>query len=426
MNKFPVVLIFLIVFIAIIVVVVLLILLLTRDSKNINSSENEIESSFSYSYSISSSLRAQKLKNLIISNEKNSNSLTSSPKYNKLAQTNTNFDSSTSECCNNCYYIRIGVFNVSSVVNNSEVIRVMNAQQKQINEHFFPVWDLYAKLEFFQNQQDIPPEYYQISILDDSDQANALGYHSLTSWGMPFARVFARTLQNYGIPWSLTFSHEVLEMIVDPYADVSVFVRDTPTTGIIVFYEMVDPCQSLQHSYTIDGVTVADFVFPEWFGFYQSPTGKYDYMGYIDNPLTILPGGYVLAYRVPNNGSDWEIISANKIVDSNSATEITNVSDSNVTVSELIQKQQKQQQQKQQQQKQQKQQKHKNNGFENMFNNKEYIKLLGKNRKLVWWIQEKILPAFSVLSHEHGKFFPSCNRIKDIITLNISQLNNIE
>jgi len=49
-------------------------------------------------------------------------------------------------------------------------------------------------------------------ILDDSDQAGALGYHDLTSDGLPIGKVFAASDLKAGTSWTVTASHELLEM----------------------------------------------------------------------------------------------------------------------------------------------------------------------------------------------------------------------
>ena len=52
--------------------------------------------------------------------------------------------------------------------------------------------------------------------MDDSDQAGALGYHDLTSAGLPMGKVFARTDLQNNLSWTVTVSHELLEILGDP------------------------------------------------------------------------------------------------------------------------------------------------------------------------------------------------------------------
>src|SRR5437764_160004 len=48
---------------------------------------------------------------------------------------------------------------------------------------------------------------WQIVVLDDSDQAGALGYHDFTVNGRPIAKVFARDDARYGADFDVTLLH---------------------------------------------------------------------------------------------------------------------------------------------------------------------------------------------------------------------------
>ena len=108
----------------------------------------------------------------------------------------------------------------------------------------------------------------------NTDQANALGYHTTTSTGLPLGKVFAVDAQQAGVPWSITFSHEALEMLIDPFAITCVFAQYSTTTGILIAYEICDPCQNT--SYSIGGTLVSDFILPAWFDYFQT-NGPFDF-----------------------------------------------------------------------------------------------------------------------------------------------------
>ena len=61
------------------------------------------------------------------------------------------------------------------------------------------------------------PDGGQIIITDNPDQAGALGYHELTSAGAPLGKVFAKLDLDSGTSWTVTLSHELLEMLADPW-----------------------------------------------------------------------------------------------------------------------------------------------------------------------------------------------------------------
>lgn len=135
-------------------------------------------------------------------------------------------------------------------------------------------------------------EAWQIVIADDSDQAGALGYHDYTPGGRPIAYVFAKTDLDYGYDWQVTLTHELSEMIMDPY------IMRCEQTGNSRFHalELADPVESDDLAYPIvaGGYTVkcSDFVTPLWF-VSDAPAGsKYDYRGHCTAPLQVLDGGY--------------------------------------------------------------------------------------------------------------------------------------
>jgi hypothetical protein len=142
-------------------------------------------------------------------------------------------------------------------------------------------------------------------ILDDSDQAGALGYHELTEQGLPISRVFAKSDIQYHLSWSVTTSHELLEMLVDPDINLTAFIQETNTTGVLLSYEIADACEDDVFAYPINGVMVSDFVYPPWFESFRAPNStKFDHMGKITAPFQLLSGGYIGVFEV-GGGSGW-------------------------------------------------------------------------------------------------------------------------
>jgi len=86
---------------------------------------------------------------------------------------------------------------------------VDNALQPQVSEHFLPAWNVDAQVTFAQNP--LPGSWWLV-VLDRTDQSNWFGYH-LTEDGLPFAKVFAQTIDRRGCSWTVSVSHELLEML---------------------------------------------------------------------------------------------------------------------------------------------------------------------------------------------------------------------
>jgi len=73
--------------------------------------------------------------------------------------------------------------------------------------------------------------------LDDSDQASALGYHDMTSEGLPLGKVFGTTNLKFGTNWTVTASHELLEMLGDPSINLTVFIQSNSAAGRLYAYD---------------------------------------------------------------------------------------------------------------------------------------------------------------------------------------------
>src|SRR5438876_3848532 len=99
----------------------------------------------------------------------------------------------------------------SQLVSFDEVARVSAAIQKQVVRDLEPYWDVHATVDAFARLADVPPGYWPVIIRDDIERDSA-GAHC-DSQGQPMALVTAEP----ALLWSLTASHEVLEMLVDPY-----------------------------------------------------------------------------------------------------------------------------------------------------------------------------------------------------------------
>ena len=206
--------------------------------------------------------------------------------------------------------IKIAVLNESTVVKDADVQAAVNALQVQVNRDFLPAWDRAAQLNFHPSK--VPPsDVWQLVVLDDSDQADALGYHEMTASGLPLGKVFAASDIQAGTSWSVTLSHELLEMIVDPFCN-EVAEADN-SDGSISFYahEVGDAVEADALGYTIDGVLLSDFVLPSWF--VPGEPGAVDFMRRISNPFQIAPGGYISILKVPGS-TGWQQITANRKV----------------------------------------------------------------------------------------------------------------
>lgn len=207
--------------------------------------------------------------------------------------------------------IQIAILNHSTVLTDTQVQAVVPALQTQVTDHFAPVWGIHADLTFVPHGQSPAPGTWWLVILDHSDHQGALGYHfnDLTTQGLPMGKVFAGTDIQSGSSWTVTLSHELLEMLGDP--DINLCAANPQPNGLRFFaYEVADACESDQYGYYINGVLVTDFVYPAWFESFRQPNStQFDHHNLIHQPFWLLPGGFISIYDV-HSGSGWTQLQA--------------------------------------------------------------------------------------------------------------------
>ena len=208
---------------------------------------------------------------------------------------------------------QISVINESTVLTDADVTPVVSALQQQVTNDFRPAWGVDAELTMIPQGTPAPAGTWWLVILDDSDQAGALGYHDLTPDGLPIGKVFAASDLKAGTSWTVTASHELLEMLADPNINLTVFIQDANTTGTLYAYEVCDACEDDSFGYQINNILVSDFVYPAWFeNFRAQGSTQFDRMSQIQNPLQLLTGGYIGVFSV-TDGTGWQQQTAEKI-----------------------------------------------------------------------------------------------------------------
>jgi hypothetical protein len=181
-----------------------------------------------------------------------------------------------------------------------ELRRVGKALQTQLDRDFAPHWQVRAKLSVFPTATDIPPGVWPIVILRELDQAGTLGYHDVRD-GVPFAQV------RFGALWHVAASHQCLEVVANPLGSRLITVP-SPKPGqdeVEMLVQICDPVGA-DAQYEIDGVLVADFVTPAFYGA-DGEGNVFDVQGKISAPLELRKGGY-FSWREPKSGHWWQQI----------------------------------------------------------------------------------------------------------------------
>lgn len=190
----------------------------------------------------------------------------------------------------------------SSGEKDEDVAGIVAALQMQVGRDFAPIWRTTADLVFVPSTAKPPAKDWTIAVLANSDQAGALGYHDLTPAGQPLGKVFAATDRQYGEHLSVTLSHELLEMLGDPWINLAAQAAD----GKFYAWETCDACEADVLGYEVGGVLVSDFVTPHWFG---NGAGPMDFRQHLTRPLQLASGGYIGVFD-PSSGKGWSQVQA--------------------------------------------------------------------------------------------------------------------
>jgi hypothetical protein len=203
--------------------------------------------------------------------------------------------------------IPLAIVNASTLVSADEVNAATAALQVQVHRDFAPAWNVDADLAVVIPGDPPPSGAWWIVILDNSDAGGALGYHDLTSQGLPLGKVFVQTARNSGQNWTVLFSHEILEMLSDPFICLTALL---PTVhGLFQYaYENCDACQSDDTGYKIGDQVVSDFCFPAWFDAGKfGAIGPFDHLRLMTNPFHLLTGGYAMCRNL-SFGGPWTLV----------------------------------------------------------------------------------------------------------------------
>jgi hypothetical protein len=215
-------------------------------------------------------------------------------------------------------------------VSDEELQVAIRAINRQIKEDFEPYWSLGATLRL-EGRSGLQPDKENPSdmrgdavvyIWNEADVPGALGYHDRNFSGIPFGFVFTELSREIGENWSVTLSHEALELIADPEVNLLVMgPHPNPDEGereVFHWYEMSDAVQA--ETYEIDGVQVSNFVLPLYFTGGDEFVGRNDFLGRAPNGQTlksfgINPGGYVGFYDPTIPGMDTYTARGDKVAE---------------------------------------------------------------------------------------------------------------
>jgi hypothetical protein len=191
-------------------------------------------------------------------------------------------------------------------ISDEELQGAIRAINRQIREDFEPYWHIGGELRLEgrsgpkpskQNLADMRGDAV-LYLWDSVDVDDALGYHDINNAGVPYGFVFTELSKQLKEEWTVTLSHEALELIGD--SEVNLLVQgphpEESQRTVFHWYEMCDAVQA--EIYEIDGIKVSNFVLPLYFTGREEKGGRNDFLGRAYKGKTLRsfgvnPGGYV-------------------------------------------------------------------------------------------------------------------------------------
>jgi hypothetical protein len=217
----------------------------------------------------------------------------------------------------------VAVVSLTTDVSTRSLLQATAAVQKQITRDFVPYWGHRATVAAFDDLSSVPSDYRPVvlfgdtnelvgklefaigaqqatQLIDDFERDRLSGLHLNTFTREPFALVEASDI------WSVTLSHEILEMIADPFGNHLIAAAHPldPRQRVKYLVEICDPCQAMW--YPVNGVPVSDFYTPRFFDPVQVDRSRYSYTGAIELPLQILEGGF-LSWIDPSDSGLYQL-----------------------------------------------------------------------------------------------------------------------
>jgi len=204
----------------------------------------------------------------------------------------------------------ISVINLTAgAIKDAELLGVIRAINRQIAEDFEPYWGFGARLRLEGNSTTRAVKQSFVDMRGDAvlylrNKANvkdALGYHDRNNKGIPYGFVFTELAAELGESWTVTLSHEALELLADSQANLLVMGPrpDGKPGQVFHWFEMCDAVQD--DTYKVDGIEVANFVLPLYFTPDGGAGGRNDFLGVEHDgkkltPFGVNPGGYIGFY----------------------------------------------------------------------------------------------------------------------------------
>lgn len=192
---------------------------------------------------------------------------------------------------------QVGLVDMTGKIDPDLVHAASVALNLQVTRDLPQFWPVAATVIYLPNPKKIPVGVWPVQLVKTLPPDEG-GFHS-DRHKQPYSKVIAAKDDP---TWTIDASHEILEMLVDPYGNrmqssvaieiVGGKIRDgVGQFGYLV--EACDPCEANNYAYTINGIAVSDFITPHFYDPLATNGTRYSFTGALTAPRQILPGGYI-------------------------------------------------------------------------------------------------------------------------------------
>lgn len=185
-------------------------------------------------------------------------------------------------------------------ISASNAKKVISALNTQLRSHFGPAWHIQANARLVMGEVDFHNTKCGgiLVVADAAHIEGALGYHDrIVETGLPIGYVFEDICAELGEPWSVTLSHELLEMCLNSMIN-DYCIGPHPTDRKRNVMHWKEACDAVQdQTYTIRNIEVSDFILPH---FFTPETELNEKVNFLETPglrsFDVTQGGYLGFY----------------------------------------------------------------------------------------------------------------------------------
>jgi hypothetical protein len=193
--------------------------------------------------------------------------------------------------------IQVGLADKTGEISADLLQAAAAALNIQVTRDLTQFWTVQASVTHLPNPKKIPAGVWPVFLVKSLPPGEG-GFH-MDKHNQPYAEVIASSTSD---EWTIDASHEICEMLVDPYGNRLQNSTSIEITGgkivdgtgeFAYLVEACDPCEADNYSYAIQGIAVSDFLTPHFYDPVTTAGTRYSFTGAIQAPRQILPGGYI-------------------------------------------------------------------------------------------------------------------------------------